>query len=126
MYILFFLQPNSPSSFFSWGFRAKSSKECHIFCARTTSPDYHIFPILVILIVHNSTSIMQKPLVLYYYYYYLFVKRSFLFEVTFIRDVYNGFTKCYSLLETAGIRVPVKNIKDFNTFHTLFSHNECT
>jgi hypothetical protein len=42
-----------------------------------------------------------------------------------IRNVYNDFITCPSLSEGVGIRFSVRNIRDFHTTHTSFSHNTC-
>jgi hypothetical protein len=44
----------------------------------------------------------------------LFTTRRY-FMVLLIRNIYNGFIACPSLLEAVGIRVTVRNIIDFNT-----------
>jgi hypothetical protein len=46
------------------------------------------------------------------------------YDVLFIRNLYNGFITCSSLLETVGIRVPIKNLTDFNVFHTSISRRK--
>jgi hypothetical protein len=40
-------------------------------------------------------------------------------------NVYNGFIALPFSLEAAGIRVPVRNIRDFDIFYTTFSRNKC-
>jgi hypothetical protein len=51
--------------------------------------------------------------------------RGCYFEALFIRNFYNGFITCPSLLEAVGIRFPVINIRGFNTLYTSFLHNKC-
>jgi hypothetical protein len=45
----------------------------------------------------------------------LFARRLY-FEELFIRNVYNGFITYLLLLEADGIRVPARNVADFDTF----------
>jgi hypothetical protein len=40
-------------------------------------------------------------------------------------NVYNCFKSCPSLLETAGIRVPIRHFLDFHFFICLSSHKTC-
>jgi hypothetical protein len=46
--------------------------------------------------------------------------RLYSFETLFIRNVYDGFTTCPSVLEAVSIRVTVRNIREFSTFSTSF------
>jgi hypothetical protein len=48
-----------------------------------------------------------------------------MYEIFFLKNIYNGFIIRPSLLEAAGIRVPVRNNRHFNTFYISFPRNEC-
>jgi hypothetical protein len=44
------------------------------------------------------------------------------FDALFLRNAFSGTKHCPSVLETVGIRVPTRNIRNFTTFSCSFSH----
>jgi hypothetical protein len=44
------------------------------------------------------------------------------FDAVFLINVFSGTKQCPSVLETVGIRVPTRNIRNFNTFSCSLSH----
>jgi hypothetical protein len=44
------------------------------------------------------------------------------FDAVFLINVFSGTKQCQSVLETVGIRVPTRNIRNFNTFSCSLSH----
>jgi hypothetical protein len=45
-----------------------------------------------------------------------------LFDAMFLINVFSGTKQCLSVLETVGIRVPTRNIRNFNTLSCSLSH----
>jgi hypothetical protein len=46
-------------------------------------------------------------------------------DALFLIQVYTGYKFCPSVLETVGLRVPARNIKDFALFSVCFSCKNC-